>query len=48
MACLLVVAEAVPNFGSVLNLIGSSATTFLTFVLPPFLYLIIGNKTVYK
>ena len=48
MGLLLLVAEAVPNFGHVLNLIGGSATAFLTFVLPPFLYLIIGNKTIYK
>jgi len=37
--CLLFVAESLPNFGSILDLIGGSTVTLLTFVFPPYFYI---------
>ena len=36
---LLFLAETVPSFGSILNLIGASTVTLLTFVFPPLFYM---------
>jgi len=36
---LLFVAESVPSFGSILNLVGGSTVTLLTFVFPPYFYM---------
>jgi len=36
---LLFIAECLPNFGSLLDLIGGSTVTLLTFVFPPFFYM---------
>ena len=36
---LLFLAETVPKFGSILNLIGASTVTLLTFVFPPLFYM---------
>ena len=39
MVAALFVAETVPRFDAVLNLLGASATSYLTFVAPSMLYL---------
>ena len=36
---LLAIAETVPNFGSILDLVGGSTVTMLTFVCPPYFYM---------
>ena len=36
---LLFIAETIPNFGSILDLVGSCSVTLLTFVFPPFFYM---------
>merc|ERR1712002_948202 len=36
---LLFIAECLPNFGSLLDLIGGSTVTLLTFVFPPYFYM---------
>ncbi len=36
---LLFVAETVPSFGNILDLVGASTVTLLTFVFPPFFYM---------
>ena len=36
---LLFIAESIPNFGAILNLVGGSTVTLLTFVFPPFFYM---------
>merc|ERR1719391_370221 len=36
---LLFIAETVPSFGSILDLVGASTVTLLTFVFPPFFYM---------
>jgi vesicular inhibitory amino acid transporter len=43
---LLFVAESVPSFGAILNLVGASTVTLLTFVFPPFFYLKIADATI--
>jgi vesicular inhibitory amino acid transporter len=37
--CLLFISESIPNFGSILDLVGGSTVTLLTFVFPPFFYM---------
>jgi hypothetical protein len=37
--CLLFISETLPNFGSILDLVGGSTVTLLTFVFPPFFYM---------
>ena len=39
MAALLFLGETLPNFGAILDLIGGSTVTLLTFVFPPTFYL---------
>ena len=39
MFSLLFIAETVPSFGSILNLIGASTVTLLTFIFPPLFYM---------
>merc|ERR1719278_505613 len=36
---LLFIAESMPNFGAILNLVGGSTVTLLTFVFPPYFYM---------
>ena len=36
---LLFIAESIPNFGAILNLVGGSTVTLLTFVFPPYFYM---------
>merc|ERR1712168_1145698 len=36
---LLFIAETVPSFGSILDLVGASTVTLLTFVFPPYFYM---------
>lgn len=36
---LLFIAETVPSFGSILDLVGASTVTMLTFVCPPYFYM---------
>ncbi|XP_023326958.1 amino acid transporter ANT1 isoform X2 [Eurytemora carolleeae] len=43
---LLFVAESVPSFGAILNLVGASTVTLLTFVFPPFFYMKIADATI--
>ena len=37
--CLLFIAESVPSFGAILDLVGASTVTLLTFVFPPYFYI---------
>jgi len=37
--CLLFISESIPNFGSILDLVGSCSVTLLTFVFPPYFYM---------
>jgi vesicular inhibitory amino acid transporter len=39
MVILLFVAESIPKFGSILDLVGASTITLLTFIFPPMLYI---------
>ena len=39
MILVLLTGQTVPSFGSILDLIGGSTVTILTFVLPPILYI---------
>jgi len=39
VAGLLFISESLPNFGSILDLVGGSTITLLTFVFPPFFYM---------
>lgn len=41
MAAILFVAESVPSFGNILDLVGASTITMLTFVFPPLFYILI-------
>jgi len=43
---LLFVAESVPSFGSILNLVGGSTVTLLTFVFPPFFYMKLSDASI--
>ena len=36
---LLFIAESVPSFGAILDLVGASTVTLLTFVFPPYFYM---------
>ena len=36
---LLFIAESVPSFGAILDLVGASTVTLLTFVFPPYFYI---------
>ena len=42
---LLFIAESVPSFGSILELVGASTVTCLTFVFPPFFYMRLCDKS---
>ena len=37
--CLLFISETIPDFGSILDLVGGSTVTLLTFVFPPLFYM---------
>jgi vesicular inhibitory amino acid transporter len=43
---LLFVAESIPSFGAILNLVGGSTVTLLTFVFPPLFYMRIADATI--
>ena len=45
MALLLFIAESVPSFGSILNLVGGSTITCLTFIMPPLLYIFVMDHS---
>jgi len=42
---LLFVAETIPKFGSILDLVGASTVTLLTFVFPPYFYMRLCDKS---
>jgi len=44
--CLLFIAESVPSFGSILDLVGASTVTLLTFVFPPFFYMRLSDASI--
>ncbi|XP_076333571.1 uncharacterized protein LOC143237823 isoform X2 [Tachypleus tridentatus] len=44
MAAILFVAESVPHFGKILNLIGGSTITMMTFVFPPMFYMLLCRQ----
>ena len=46
VAALLFIAETVPSFGAILNLVGGSTVTLLTFVFPPLFYMKIADATI--
>jgi len=48
VACLLFIAETVPSFGSILDLVGASTVTLLTFVFPPFFYMKLADASIGK
>lgn len=43
---LLFIAESIPSFGAILNLVGGSTVTLLTFVFPPLFYMRIADDTI--
>ena len=45
IAFLLFIAVSVPSFGSILDLIGGSTITLLTFIMPPMLYMIVMDHS---
>jgi len=44
--CLLFIAETVPSFGSILDLVGASTVTLLTFVFPPLFYMRLADASI--
>merc|ERR1719347_247661 len=48
VACLLFIAESVPSFGSILDLVGASTVTLLTFVFPPYFYMKLADASLEK
>jgi len=42
---LLFIAETIPSFGAILDLVGASTVTLLTFVLPPYFYLRLADAS---
>ncbi|XP_013789686.2 amino acid transporter AVT1J-like [Limulus polyphemus] len=44
MVAILFVAESVPHFGKILNLIGGSTITMMTFVFPPMFYMLLCHQ----
>ena len=45
MAINVLIGETVPSFSKVLDLIGASALTLMTFIMPPILYLRLTSHT---
>merc|ERR1712106_528304 len=45
---LLFVAETVPSFGSILDLVGASTVTLLTFIFPPYFYMRLSDASIGK
>jgi len=43
---LLFIAETIPSFGAILDLVGASTVTLLTFVFPPFFYLKLADASI--
>jgi len=48
VAVLLFIAETVPSFGSILDLVGASTVTLLTFVFPPYFYMRLADASISK
>merc|ERR1712013_344454 len=48
VACLLFIAETVPSFGAILDLIGASTVTLLTFIFPPYFYMRLADASLDK
>jgi len=48
VACLLFIAETVPSFGAILDLVGASTVTLLTFVFPPYFYMRLADASLGK
>jgi len=46
VACLLFIAETVPSFGAILDLVGGSTVTLLTFIFPPFFYMKLADASI--
>merc|ERR1739838_973393 len=46
VACLLFIAETVPSFGAILDLVGASTVTLLTFVFPPYFYMRLADASI--
>ena len=44
--CLLFIAETVPSFSSILDLVGASTVTLLTFVFPPLFYMRLADASI--
>jgi vesicular inhibitory amino acid transporter len=45
VACLLFIAESVPSFGAILDLVGASTVTLLTFIFPPYFYMRLADAS---
>merc|ERR1711892_819034 len=45
---LLFVAESVPSFGAILDLVGASTVTLLTFIFPPYFYMRLADASIGK
>ena len=45
---LLFIAETVPSFGAILDLVGASTVTLLTFVFPPYFYMKLVDASVQR
>jgi len=43
---LLFIAETVPSFGSILDLVGASTVTLLTFIFPPYFYMRLSDASI--
>jgi len=48
VACLLFIAESVPSFGAILDLVGASTVTLLTFIFPPYFYMKLADASLEK
>ena len=46
VAVLLFIAETIPSFGAILDLVGASTVTLLTFVFPPYFYMKLVDSSV--
>jgi len=46
VVCLLFIAETVPSFGSILDLVGATSVTLLTFIFPPLFYMRLSDASI--
>ena len=42
---LLFIAESIPSFGSILDLVGATTVTCLTFICPPYFYMKLVDRS---